>query len=354
MSIAKLVQLGMVAAKNNFGELDHPYKLNFCVTYRCQSRCLTCNIWQMRPEGELTIREIEKFAEKNPHFRWLQLTGGEPFLRTELVEIIKIFQRSSRGLYVVTIPTNSLCRREKTLKTVTEILETGLPKLVVTLSLDGYRELHDRVRGVPGNYDKAIALYKDLIALRATHKNLVVFFGYTLSKHNQGQLQKTIDAVRDEIPSITPSDIHVNLAQYSDFYYKNTDLELSPEGQAAVDELKHFLRQRHVAVGAIPLIEKAFLSNLVRYVEQGTTSVRSRSLDASLYLDSFGDVYPSIMWNKKIGNIRETGYDLAPLWHNERAAEARRLIAAGEEPSSWTACEATQALVADLKQLFVQ
>ncbi|HEX5323723.1 MAG TPA: hypothetical protein VFW40_08050, partial [Capsulimonadaceae bacterium] len=142
----KFLRLGMAAAKNNTAELDHPYKLNFCVTYRCQSRCLTCNIWQIKPKDELELWEIQEFTRKNPYFRWLQLTGGEPFLRKDIVDIAKAFFENSPGLYVVTIPTNALCERSYVISKVRAMLDMGIPKLAITISLDGYRELHDEIR----------------------------------------------------------------------------------------------------------------------------------------------------------------------------------------------------------------
>jgi MoaA/NifB/PqqE/SkfB family radical SAM enzyme len=349
----KFFKLGMAALKNNFTELDHPYKLNFCITYRCQSRCKTCNIWQLRPKNELWLGEIQEFAQKNPYFRWLQLTGGEPFLRKEIAEIAKTFLQSSKGLYVISIPTNSLCDRELVIDRVRQILELGVPKLSITVSLDGYRELHDEIRGVPGNYDKAIALFKDLRELSKKYRNLHVVFGYTICKYNQGQFQKTFDEVGKELPGLRYDDFHINLAQYSEHYYKNAGLEFASESAKTASELRQIAQKREVGAGAVSLIERAFLNKLVRFVESGKSPVKSRSLDASLFLDSEGNVFPSIMWDRKIGNIRDAEYDLDRIWKGDEAMAARQMIQNGQEPQSWTACEAHQALVGNVKELIV-
>ena len=79
---------------SNFRRLKKPYKLNFAITMWCQSRCLTCNIWQIKPKDELTLDEIREFAKKNTSFRWVGLTGGEPFLRSDIVDIAKAFKES--------------------------------------------------------------------------------------------------------------------------------------------------------------------------------------------------------------------------------------------------------------------
>jgi len=98
-------------------------------------------------------------------------------------------------------------------------------------------------------------------------------------------------------------------------------------------------------------IENAFLKNLVDFVSKDETPMRSRSLDASLFMDSYGNVYPSIMWSRRIGNIKESGYSLEPLWHNDEAEQVRKLIKEGKEPKGWTACEAYQTLVGNIASL---
>ncbi len=183
MHIKRLVSIGYTAVKSNFTALKRPYKLNFAITYRCQSRCLTCNIWKKTPQNELTIEEIRDFAKKNNYFKWIELTGGEVFLRSDLVDIAEAFNRYS-PLYILTMPTNSLTNHDYIISKLSAILNLGIPKIAVTVSLDGYRELHDKIRGVPGNYDKAIDLYKRLIELKKSYKNLYFTFGYTISGYN--------------------------------------------------------------------------------------------------------------------------------------------------------------------------
>ncbi len=344
----KLFGLGMTALKSNFMHLEHPYKLTFSVTYRCQSRCLTCNIWEMKPVNELTLDEIRNFASKNKHFKWIELTGGEPFLRQDIVEIVKAFEEFSKGLYIITMPTNSLTNGTTLLKRIEEILDTGIPKLSITVSLDGYRELHDKIRGIPGNFDKAMHIFKGLMELRKAHRNLFFVFGYTMSKYNKGEFQKTVEEVKKEIPEVTYNDFHINVGQVSDIYYNNADLDIKAPTEEISKEIHEFVRKRHFRLGAIPAIEGVFLKKLERYVETGKAPLKSRSLDASLFMDSYGSVFPSIMWGRKIGNIRETDYSLEPLWKNDAANEIRKLIREGKEPKNWTACEAYQAIVGDV------
>ncbi len=348
---ARFVGLGMTALKNNFISLSKPYKLTFSISYWCNSRCLTCNIWQIRPKGELTLDEIKEFAKANSQFKWIEITGGEPFMRGDVVEIVKAFKENCKDLYIVTIPTNSLINHDVVLRKIEEILDTGLPRLSVTVSLDGDRELHDMIRGVPGNYDKCIDMWKRLQELKKTHSNLFTVFGYTISKFNQGQFEKVYQNVKLDIPNIRYNDFHLNVGQVSDIYYSNKEMEISPQKEIVASDIRWLLKHREFELGAIPIIENAYLKKLVKYSETGKLPMKSKSLDASLFMDSYGNVYPSIMWGRKIGNIRETKYSLADLWNNAEAAEVRKLIKEGKEPDAWTACEAYQTLVGNVTSL---
>ncbi len=352
-STAKLAGLGLTALRSNFERLARPYKLTFSITYGCQSRCLTCNIWQIKPTGELDLREITEFASRNTHFKWIEITGGEPFLRSDIVDIVKAFRDSSRDLYIVTMPTNSLCNQDMVVGKITQILELGIPKVSITISLDGYRELHDKIRGIPGNFDRAMGMARRLKELQKTHSNLFFIFGYTMSKFNQGSLMETIAKVRQELPWAAVNNFHVNVGQLSDSYYQNQTLDLRPDPAVISAELGEFIRHRRFEFGAIPIVEGAFLKKLGYYVKTGRAPMKGRSLDASLFMDSYGNVYPSIMWGRKIGNIRDSSYSLQPLWNNAEAQQVRSLIDQGKEPVAWTACEAYQTLVGNIGSLFI-
>jgi MoaA/NifB/PqqE/SkfB family radical SAM enzyme len=340
--------LAKTALVSNFSELSEPYKLNFSVTYMCQSRCQTCNIWQIMPKNELTLDEIRKFAEKNTSFRWIELTGGEPFLRSDIVEIARTFAENSKNLYILTMPTNSLCNSDMVFRRLEEILSLGIPRVAITISLDGYEELHDRIRGVKGNYQRAIYNFKRLQELKKKYKNLFFIFGYTMSTYNQGEFEKTFEAVKRDIPDITYNDFHVNLGQISSIYYGNKEMNLKADSNATAGEIRKIVERRERRFDTISLIEDVFLRKLANYAETGNPPMKSKSLDASLFMDSYGNIYPSIMWERKIGNVREIDYDLKRVWHSQEAKEIRAAIRERSEPKQWTSCEAYQSITGNI------
>ena len=139
--------------------LQTPVTLIFFVTSRCNLRCSHCFYWQelnTASDKELSIDEIRKIARSFKHPVSLSLTGGEPFLRKDLKEIIEAFHEGC-GTKEVGIATNGTLT-ENTVETIRSILEAGnLSNLSVQVSLDGLEQTHDAIRGVKGSFQKAMA-----------------------------------------------------------------------------------------------------------------------------------------------------------------------------------------------------
>ena len=83
-----------------------PLKLNLCLTYWCQYKCKTCNIWQRKPTDELTTDELRALVRENPHVNWVDLTGGEIFLRPDIDEIFDAILTGWSRLALLHFPTN--------------------------------------------------------------------------------------------------------------------------------------------------------------------------------------------------------------------------------------------------------
>ena len=339
MNIYKTLRFAETVMRSKFGNLSHPYKLNFAVTYWCQSKCVMCNIWEMKPINELTYEEIQSFAEANPYFKWVQLTGGEPFIRKDLVKIAEAFKMANKNLFILAMPTNSLCDSDMVRNKVKDIMELGIPHVAITLSLDGDEETHDYVRGIKGNYNKVITNYMQLKDIQIRYPNLFIDFGYTITKWNLGKFEKTLESVRFFDKDITANDFHINLGQLSSNYYTNTsNVFVVDDKEALIAELKYILAQRTFKLNPVYYLEDLFTRKLLQFIETGVSPVPNRGLDLSVFMDSYGNIFPSIMSNQKIHNIRDTNYKLTlPQLDKFKVIE----------PPNFTSCEAYQAILGD-------
>jgi Fe-coproporphyrin III synthase len=136
------------------------------VTSRCNAFCRTCFYHEeLNRPGDLTFAQIEKISHTMPPITDLWLSGGEPTLRRDVPEIIDLFVKRN-GVGRVIIPTNGLIK-----KRVYEIVERALSShpaldLYLNIALDGYGQTHDRIRGVPGHWEKTLDCIRSLYPLK--------------------------------------------------------------------------------------------------------------------------------------------------------------------------------------------
>ena len=127
------------------------------VTSTCNSLCRTCFYWDELNQGrDLTFAQLETLSRTAPKFHKLWLSGGEPFMRKELAEIIELFYVNN-GVRHINLPTNGLLPA-KVESVIGHLLE-HCPELTIDLnfSLDGLANTHDAIRGVPNNFQKTLA-----------------------------------------------------------------------------------------------------------------------------------------------------------------------------------------------------
>jgi len=136
------------------------------VTSRCNAFCQTCFYHaELNQPGDLTFEQIERVSRTMPGITDLWLSGGEPTLRRDLSEIINLFVREN-GVTRVIIPTNGLIKSR-----VYDVVDRALTEnpsldLYLNIALDGYGQTHDRIRGVPGNWEKTLSCITALYPLK--------------------------------------------------------------------------------------------------------------------------------------------------------------------------------------------
>jgi radical SAM protein with 4Fe4S-binding SPASM domain len=328
----RLVRAGGAILQAHAGRLARPLKLNLCVTYWCQYRCKTCNIWKRKPADELSTDEWLKFIATNPGPSWLDVTGGEIFLRKDIDVILSAMVRNWRRLALLHFPTNGFLT--DTIVPVTERLaaDCRVP-IVVTVSVDGNEALNDDVRGIRGGFKRQMATFLALRKLRGVRP----VFGCTLSRYNVDRVKETFDACRDSIPGLTIADFHLNVAQRSSHF-------TAPRGplRAAV---AWYLAERGVAMSPEQLLESRYLARLDEYLDTGRTPMPCHALRSSCFIDPWGTVYPCISYEKPLGSLRDTGMSLDAIWSAAATADTQAEIWRGSCPQCWTACEAYQTIL---------
>jgi MoaA/NifB/PqqE/SkfB family radical SAM enzyme len=167
------------------------------VTSRCNSLCRTCFYFdKLNSSDDLTHAEITRISETAPPFRKLWLSGGEPFLREGLADIVAQFVRRS-GVRNVNLPTNGLLP-DKIFPTMDRMLEL-CPETAIDLnfSIDGLQKTHDSIRGVPNNFVRTLAVIREAAGryrgIRRLRRNVLT----VITRENYAEVEQLATYLRD-------------------------------------------------------------------------------------------------------------------------------------------------------------
>jgi MoaA/NifB/PqqE/SkfB family radical SAM enzyme len=303
------------------------------VTSRCNAFCKTCFYHEeLNQPGDLTFEQIEKISRTMPPITDLWLSGGEPTLRRDVSQVIETFARNN-AINRLIIPTNGLIKSR-----VYEIVDGALrshPKLdlYLNIALDGYGKTHDHIRGVPGNWEKALDCIESLYPLKAK-------FG---------------DRFRLNVNTVVCADNYTEIEKLGKFMWQNFRLDGQYfniiRGETLVgDEIKQvppdvlpeiytFVSKLTKRYGdrmfAADDASKRFVKN-VAYVGAITTHYRNQHAnfqqstawpfpctagETTAVIDYNGDVRACEL-REKFATLADYDYDFRQLWDaNERALE---------------------------------
>jgi len=314
---------------------------NFAVTYRCDSRCVACNIWKASESRrqEMDLDEIKSVFVSNRSFLLdvtsIQLTGGEPFLRPDLPAIVSVISENLPNC-IFWIPTNGMSPLtvEKTTKEILSIL--GGKGLGISVSIDGIGRIHDKMRGVDGSYTKAVETVRRLVSLKNNASGLKLSIGMTLTTENYIELWDVYVLARG-----LGVEFSFRPVNFSDIYYKNVGSDLALKDAfneliPTVEEIWRDIVKRRGILRTAPTVY--YMRGVIRYIRAPAARRLPCSAGSdSFFLDPEGNVYPCIILNLRMGNVRKE--PLEHIWNSAEAQRARRMIRESLCPGCWVECE---------------
>ena len=337
LTLSKIAQL----SKIYFRPKDVNYLILY-VTSICNQKCEFCfyaDSLNAEWGDGLSLEQMEKVSKSLPNCFQLTLTGGEPFIRKDLDQIVHAFCTHSNTLNL-TFPTNG---------SLPDRIEAQLRKMLpahpdcvfrIALSIDATEEKHDEIRGMKGAFKKAEETFKRVQALQKEFKNLVLVITTVASKYNKNNLRDFIDFAtenlwcddhslllargntkQEDAKDITPQEYSALVA-----YLEKKKKEKTQSKSLYKKLLKHIeTRTREI-------VEETYLKD-----EYMMPCVAGKKL---LVLYDSGDLTPCEILatlpydevTKKefhhfvLGNVHEHDYDIGSILKTERAKKIRNHI----------------------------
>lgn len=306
--------------------MNLPVDAVIAVTYRCDSRCNMCNIWQMPAGEELAPADYERLPRT---LRDVNVTGGEPFLRDDLVDVVHTIHRRC-GAPRIVISSNGFEHR-RIMHAAPALMKIGR-NVGIAISLDGIGETHDEIRGIPGGFERVITTLEQIRTLG--WRNVRVAF--TAQRTNVKHLGAVYDLSRRFGFQFTTS-----VAQNSEFYF-STDENQTVEPGTLDEELRYVMRKELRSASPKRWLRAYFYRGVLRFNETRERILECRAGRDSFFMDPTGEIYPCLTLNRSMGNIRAAAFE--HIWSGKAADPARAAVDRCAEPC-WMICTARTAML---------
>jgi len=311
----------------SINKIKLPTSAVIAVTYRCNSRCQMCNIWQTPTGYELKPTEYLKLPAELGD---INITGGEPFLRNDLLEIIdNIFTKCNPRKLVIS---SNGYLSERIIAVGQEILKKDYhSRVTIALSLDGIGDTHDKIRGVPGAFDLVLASIKGLQTIG--FKNIGL--GFTFLAGNENCYEAVYNLAKN-----MNLNFGATIAHNAEHYF-STQANCGIDSQAVAVQVNKTINEKIGSFAKNELGKCYFLHGLIFWSKTNKSILPCAALSDSIFLDPEGNIYPCNILNIKIGNLTVKDFD--DIWTGEEAEKARKITTACPHPC-WMVCTGKPAI----------
>jgi MoaA/NifB/PqqE/SkfB family radical SAM enzyme len=271
-------------------------------THRCNAKCHMCNIWQhpTKKEEEITPAIIDKL----PPIPTINITGGEPFIREDLEEILAVLKPKTKRVVIVT---NGFW--------TSRILNvaTKHPWIGIRISIEGLPEVNDELRGIKDGFDRAIRTLVELNHLGLKDIGVSV----TVSDRNAKDLLVLYHLAKMMRVEFATAAIHNSYYFYKfDNKFEHPDVAIT-ELEKVIEEL---LRSRKIK----NWFRAYFNHGLINYINGNPRLLPCKMGYHAFLLDPYGEVRPCNGMEETMGNLKEKTFDA--IWNGQEARRVRQKV----------------------------
>lgn len=271
------------------------------VTYRCNAHCNMCDCYKdpTKPSEEITLDTIKKL----PEMEFTNITGGEPFIRKDLPDIVReLYKKTNR----IVISTNGYFKDR-----IIELCKE-FPQVGIRISIEGLQETNDKIRGIPDGFNRGYGALKTLVEMG--HKD--VGFGMTVQDMNCEDLVPLYDISNELGMEFATATLH------NSFYFRKTDNKIDDKLKVA-QNFEKLINELLKSSSPKKWFRAYFNHGLINYIYGQDRLLPCDMSKNAFFIDPFGDVIPCNGMAKKavMGNLVEQSWD--ELWNSEQADKVR-------------------------------
>ena len=327
--------------KNKLGLISYPSFITYLITLRCNARCIFCDVWKNQPDQkeELTVEEIKNIFQQLKKIDVLRISGGEPFLRTDIAEIVNEIEKINPPA-MIHFTTNGTITHQ-VLEQVSKM--KPLDKIHIKVSIDNVGDKHNDIRKVPDGFNKAIKTIEGLIEIRQRSK-LHVGVNQVITD------DKEIDAYFNLKEYLAKYDIPINPvianqptnSLYSRLEMVDPKVSFSTFGEFSKSELKRLFKifaedGKKINNFQEQIVDRYHLRGLYNRLveEKNKPNPKCVTLNNHLRLLPNGDIPVCLYNGRVVGNLKNEKFQ--DVWFGEKIKKHREWVA--KCPGCWQSCE---------------
>lgn len=271
-------------------------------------RCKMCNIWQnpTDPREEITAADLRML----PNFKFVNITGGEPFIREDLDEIVELMFTKSPRIVIST----SGWYDDRVID-----LARRFPRIGIRISIEGMQATNDRLRGREGGFEKGVRTLRRLKEMGVKD----IGFGITVSNRNSADMLNLYELSKELDMEFATAAFH------NSFYFHKYDNVITNKDEVTANfrRLMELQMKEHHPKSWF----RAFFNmGLINYVNGGRRLLPCEAGTVNLFVDPWGEVYPcngmeESKWKQSMGNIR-SGMTFEQIWNSPQAEQVRNCV----------------------------
>lgn len=315
MKMFKYIKNYFYYLKSFFDRRSRICQICLSVTDECNSRCTQCSAWKSylldpsKKESEFKLNEIEKIIRSSRSLVFLNtvsLTGGEPILRNDLVEVVKVIDKEHKGIRFF-LQSNGL-NSEKLTEKATEMIAFSDTTLCV--SIDGLDSIHDEVRGIKGSFQTTKQTIKEV-----HDKGFEISLSCNITPSNYFQIKDVWEEFKDNVDYFSCRPIAVGA--FFKTSAKNNFILYKKQRDLVIQQLKD-----------IRYAKNLFIYQVSRILQDQRRFFPCRAGYFSVVITPTLDVYPCSACPEDwcFGNLREVGYNLDALLDSEKGRKIKGLV----------------------------